>query len=397
MKIIEKIKYAVAPLVAAAYFTFAPMNVANAQDVNVKPKSEPTPAAKKVTPASLDVALENFSFVDSAGSDSHTQRIEVGDDLFRADHTITDGGYEGWRVGGRHKVSLADVVSGKLGMFGTVDNAGSYGLGAEFNGTIADVIQAGFSLERNTGSDSRLFQIYAGTNPTENSNVKISYFLKDGVSHLQGTGWLDLEGPRIMAALGGQVSEEGKGKVNACVSHYGPKKGEGVGFRLWGQTDFDGNYVVDATVTIGDRLGSGAVKGLMTLADNGINDPSVVSNIADFRLAPLYCYGQKAIARVRATHKKDGTVAYSGEAYVRSDELFGKDVNVSAGGGFTRVEMPGQVAEHIYNITVGADAGPITLEGSADFGQGRKPTWTAYVASSLNRIVDYFRKDDKKK
>ena len=52
---------------------------------------------------------------------------------------------------------------------------------------------------------------------------------------------------------------------------------------------------------------------------------------------------------------------------------------------------------HIYKITVGADVGPVTLEGSADFGVGRKPGWTAYVASSLNRIVDYFRKDDKKK
>ncbi|MBW2963550.1 hypothetical protein KY306_02125 [Candidatus Woesearchaeota archaeon] len=392
-KLIEKIFGKAAPYAIAAYFALAP--VAKADDP-VKPETQPTVAVQKETKPSLDIWLENFSAIDTDGPDVHIQRLEVGDDLFRADHTITDDDYEGWRLGGRQKVTIGDLISGKAGIFVSMDNASNYGLGAEFNGTIAELVQTGFSLERDTGTDSKLFQVYAGASPTENSNVKIGYFLKDGVSHLQGVGWLNLKDSRILAALGGQVSEEGKGKINACIAHYGPKKGEGIGFRIWGQTDFDGNYHVDALLTLGDRNGAGAHKGLMDLFDNGVNDPGVADNIANFRPSPLYTKGSDAVLRIRASHAKDGTVTYHGEVYGRTNELLGKDVNVTGGVGWTRTELSGQTAQDIYSAFIGADIGPVTIEAGVEGGKGRKPSGFGYIAASLNSILDYFRKDEKK-
>jgi hypothetical protein len=110
----------------------------------------------------------------------------------------------------------------------------------------------------------------------------------------------------------------------------------------------------------------------------------------------LYCYGQKAIARITASHAKDGTVNYSGEAYVRTSDLLGKDINLVAGGKWARIDLPGQKAQDIFEVLLGAQLGPLTVEYYGDFGKGMKPVHMVYVGTSANDLCKFFAKDKKK-
>jgi hypothetical protein len=349
--------------------------------------------AEELKKPSLDAWIENFSMVDTAGTNSHTQRIHVNKDLFRADHTIASDGYESERLGLRHKISLDKIFSGRLGGFGSTDNLDNYSIGAEFDGTLADLIQAGFALEKShTGSgNTRLFQIYAGADPVKNATIRLGYFRKDGISHFQGVGWTTLD--NFFVGAGGHVSEKGKGKANLCLASHASEKGKGVGFKIWGQTDFDGNYSIDAQFRIGDNLGSIAHKGLMDLFDNGINDPGVADNIANFRVDPLYMHAKNALFRIRASHSKDGTVTYSGAAYVRTADLLGKDVNLTLGGTYTRLDLPGQAAQDMFGLLLAAKLGPFFLEYGAEFGRGMKPNHFVYAGASAKDIYEALAED----
>ncbi len=350
-----------------------------------------TAKAEEIKKPSVNAWIENYSVLNPDGVDSHNQRIHVNNDLFRADHFINSDGYEKERVAARPKINLEDIFNGKLGVFGSVDNQDNHSIGVEFNGTLADLISIGFALEKkhSNGFDNSLFQIYAGIDPVKNTEVKIGYFLKDGISHFQGVGNVSID-DKLFLALGGQVNEKGKGKLNACVASLPSKKGKELGFKIWGQSDFDGNHSIDATFKIGDKKNIFSHKGLMNLFDAGINDPGVADNMGNFRPNPKYMDAKDALFRIRASHSKDGTVRYFGEAYVNSANMFGKDFEVGIAAKYLRTELPGHVVKEMLGVLLAIRAGPFYLEVADEFQKGKAHVPALYVGASASDIYDCF-------
>jgi hypothetical protein len=344
---------------------------------------------------SLNAWMENYSVLNPDGVDSHNQRIHVNYDLLRADHFIDSDHYEKERVAARPKINLEDVFSGKLGVFGSVGNQNNHSIGLELDGTLADIISTGFALEKKHSSrvDNSLFQIYAGMDPIKNANIKLGYFLKDGISHFQGVGNISLD-DKLFLGVGGQVNEKGKGKLNACVASLPSKKGKELGFKIWGQSDFDGNYSIDATFKIGDNKSLISHKGLMNLFDAGINDPGIADNIGNYRPNPKYMDAKNALFRIRASHSKDGTVKYFGEAFVNSAKMFGKDLEVGVGAKCLRTELPGHVVENMFGVLLALRVGPLYLEFADEFRKGKAHVPAIYAGFSASDVYDCFVKDD---
>jgi hypothetical protein len=382
-KMKPKIKPQTMKAAFAAAMALAALRAAQAKEPEV-PKAEEQKAVAPAEP-SIDLKAEHYSGFNPDGDDLNRQRIEVvldgNDRLFRAER-LQRGDYDFVRAGLRPKLKVSDAFNGFLGGWFYGDNNGDNGFGAEADATIADMLHAGLALEKSEagGKDSRLFRVYAGAQPTSNSRVDIGYFMKNGVSYFQGAGHIALEDPALFFGLGGDVDETGKGKLSAILAKYAKKRGDGLGVRLVGQTDFNGNDSVEAIVSLGSNYTLGSLIGLNSVVD-GLRDPRNKNNINMFRNPPLQCWAKNLVARLYASRKNGGDVTYGAEVYLNQQII--DELGLTCGAGWTKVEG----AEQVFSALLGASVGPLRVEYSCNFGQGRKPDHGVYLATSGGQIA----------
>ncbi len=339
----------------------------------------------------FDLWAETFNLVDRNGTNLWQPRIEVSKDgdsyFFRADYQKTKD-REAYRIGSRLPVDF-DALKGELGAYGTTDSGDNQGIGCEFDGTLLDFLKLSGSLEKTNGR--QLKHISIGKEFPIDLTAKLGYFNLDGKHHLNGAAWQTLDSQYFLG-IGGRIDDEGKGFINACFGRYSPKKGEGIGWRLWGQTDFDGTWSIDGQLAIGNNFSLPSFTGLMDVYKAGINDPRLVSNIADYRSPPAYTKGKHVLIRFNASKKKYQPASYIAEAHCNFGKLAFLD-NIRAGGRWYHQDISN--AKDIFEAVLSADIGPLCAEYTLDLQQGKKPVHMFWLGTSLNDCIDCFRSEEK--
>ncbi|MBW3012928.1 hypothetical protein KY340_01870 [Candidatus Woesearchaeota archaeon] len=380
----RKIKNPTMKAAFAGAMVLAALKAAQAKEPEV-PKQEEIKAAAPVDPT-IDAKLEHYSGINPSGDDVNRERIELvldENDRFARAERLQRGDFESARAGLRPRIKIGTAFDGSVGGWFYGDNDSMYAFGGEADGRIADMINAGLAIEKSQAGakKSRLFRVYAGANPSSNSRADIGYFIKNGVSCFQGAGHLALDNPNLFFGLGGVVDQTGKGKLSAILASYAKKRGEGVGFRLLGQSDFRGNDSIEAIVSLGSNYTLGSLVGLNSFVD-GVNDPRDRNNINMFRNPPLQCWAKDLIARLFASRANGGDVTYSAEVYLNQQII--DELGLTIGAGWTKVEG----AEQMFKALLGASVGPFRIEYSCDFGQGRMPNHGIFVATSGKKLYD---------
>jgi hypothetical protein len=331
--------------------------------------------------------LETYNIVDRNSANLWVPRIELSKDksnILVAEHSKSQD-YHDTKIGGRISVDFGDVVKGKVGVYGRRDTDKNHGLGVEVNGTIAKFFQAGASLEAT--NNSQLEHVFVGKQFPIDLTAKLGYFRKDKMSHLEGV--LSKTFGQYFLGVGGNINEEGKGKINICFARYAKKKGEGIGGRAWAQYDFDGNYHIQGIFTIGNNFTLPSLDGLMDVHDGGLNDPKLFKNMADFRpsIAP---YRGKTVAIKFAVDKARGSPAvYSGEAYFNFGNL-GPVKNIRVGGAWIHEDISN--ADDVVKAFIGCGIGPITAQFVEKLQSGQKPIHEIWIGAGMNDCIDYVRK-----
>ncbi len=340
----------------------------------------------------FDLWAETFNQVDTNGHNLWQPRIEVSKDgdsyFFRADYQNTHD-METYRIGSRLPVDF-DALRGEIGAFGTSDSDDYHGIGVEFDGDLLDFLKVSGSLEKTAGH--QLKHVMIGKDFPIDLTAKIGYFNLDGKSHLNGTAWQTLD-DQYFFGIGGRVDDEGKGFINACFGRYAKKKGEGIGWRVFGQTDFDGNWNLDGILTLGNKYSKASFNGLLDPYKGGPNDPGIVSNIADYRPSSTYGKGDDAVIRFKVSKQKGQPVTYFAEAHYNFGRA-GPVGNIRAGARWQRLDTSGE--RDLVQAVFSADIGPLCAEYILDLQQGKGPVHNIWVGTSLNDCIDYFRKDEKK-
>jgi len=340
----------------------------------------------------FDLWAETFNLVDRNGTNLWQPRIEVSKDgnnyFFRADYARTKDN-ETIRMGSRLPVDF-DALRGDIGAYGSSDAKENYGVGFEFDGDILDFLKISGSLERT--NTSQLEHISIGKKFPIDLTAKLGYFRKDGKSNLNGVAWQTLD-EQVFFGVGGRIDEDKKGKINVCFGRYFKEKGEGIGWRLSGQYDFDGNFTIDGSITIGNKYPFAAFAGLMDVYKAGMNDPKIVSNIADFRPPPAYNYGKDVFIRFRADKKKGQPANYMAEAHYNLGKL-GPVSDIRAGERWYHEDIS-SFAKDIFETVLSANIGPLCAEYTVDLQKGKKPVHMFWLGTSLNDCIDCFRGEEK--
>lgn len=331
---------------------------------------------------------ETFNQVDTNGSNLWQPRIEVsnGDNsyFFRADYQHTHD-RDAYRIGSRLPVDF-DVLRGEIGAFGSTDSDDNHGIGVEFDGDLLDFLKVSGSLEKTNGH--QLKHVMIGKDFPFDLTAKLGYFNKDGKSHLNGAAWQTFD-DQYLLGVGGRVDEEGKGFFNACFGRYAKKKGEGIGWRVFGQTDFDGNWCLDGILTLGNKYSKPSFAGLLDPYKGGPNDPGIVSNIADYRPSSAYGYGDDAVLRFKVSKQKGQPAMYFAEAHYNFGRLGPVD-NIRAGASWQRLDTPD--AKDLVSAVFSAEIGPLCAEYVLNMQQGKGPVHNIWFGTSLNGCIDYARK-----
>ena len=331
---------------------------------------------------------ETFNLIDTNGSNLWQPRIEVSNGknsyFFRADYQKTHTN-EAYRIGSRLPVDF-DALRGEIGAFGTTDSDDNHGIGVEFDGTVVDFLKISGSLEKTVGH--QLKHVMLGREFPFGLTAKLGYFNLDGQHHLNGAAWQTFD-DQYLLGIGGRVDEDGKGKFNACFGRYAQEKGEGIGWRVFGQTDFDGNWSMDGILTFGNKYSLASFAGLLNPYKGGPNDPGIVSNITDYRPSSAYGYGDDAMIRFKVSRQKGQPVTYFAEAHYNFGRLGPVD-NIRAGASWQRLDTPD--AKDLVSAIFSADIGPLCAEYILNMQQGKGPVHNLWFGTSLNGCVDYARK-----
>ncbi len=350
----------------------------------------PRAAKAEDTKPKFDLWAESYSSVDrnEPRNNLWTPRIHLSKDkddfFFRAEYTKSHD-LESVRLGSRVDANLANAVKGQVGFYGNSDSNENYGIGVEFDGDIVDFLKVSGSLERT--NTKQLEHITVGTDLPLNITAKLGYFNNDGTSNLHGTAWTSLD-DQFFLGIGGRIDENKKGIINMCFGRYFAKKGEGLGWRLWGQYDFDGNWSVDGIMTLGNNFSQPSFTALMGIYKAGINDPKIVNSIADTRAPSPYVRGS-TVLRFNAAKKKGQNAKYIAELHQNFGNI-GPVTDMRAGGRWYHEDVSN--AKDLFQAVFSAGIGPLCAEYVLNLKQGKKPVHEIWVGTSLNDCIDYAKK-----
>lgn len=265
-------------------------------------------------------------------------------------------------------------MEGTAELIGFSDSEKNYGIGVNARGDV-EKTRIGISLERRAlGGDSENMFLAYGRRKFGNLEpmLGIAAIVNGDDIETKGLAALSYTLGQFVFGAAARANQDGDGDFTAVAGRMAEKKGEGFGYRLWTNVDFDGNYTIDLIASTNTTFSYPGITCIIS-PDSGLQDPKLFKNQFD-KLSYLWERTTPGgfAGNIRVSGKNDGTLAGAGRLLYRFPGFSGISPKVGIGGGFTRDNDETRLS---VSPSIGVSYKNLDIEVIATAGEGQRPAY----------------------